>query len=142
MYEVVLYNHLEQMVEHKYSNKKTWIYFYYTLTKLIQNNVEKLNKHLKEIIETFIKNYDSDVDLLSIVKNSLEYIEKNPNILKYNDLSLYEHQKEIYNAIKNPNPKLILYIAPTGTGKTLTPLGLSEKYKVIFACLYKFWRSL
>jgi hypothetical protein len=134
MYEVVLYNHLEQMVEHKYSNKKTWIYFYYTLTKLIQNNVEKVNKHLKEIIETFIKNYDSDVDLLSIVKNSLEYIEKNPNILKYNDLSLYEHQKEIYNAIKNPNPKLILYIAPTGTGKTLTPLGLSEKYKVIFVC--------
>jgi hypothetical protein len=134
MYEVVLYNHLEQMVEHKYSNKKTWIYFYYTLTKLIQNNVEKVNKYLKEIIETFIKNYESDVDLLSIVQNSLEYIEKNPNILKYNDLSLYEHQKEIYNAIKNPNPKLILYIAPTGTGKTLTPLGLSEKYKVIFVC--------
>ena len=134
MYEVVLYNHLEQMVEHKYSNKKTWIYFYYTITKLIQNNVEKVNKHLKEIIQTFIKNYESDVDLLYIVQNSLEYIEKNPNILKYNDLSLYEHQKEIYNAVKNPNPKLILYIAPTGTGKTLTPLGLSEKYKVIFVC--------
>ena len=134
MYEVVLYNHLEQMIEHKYSNKKTWIYFYYTLTKLIQNNVEKVNKHLKEIIQTFIKNYEPDVDLLSVVQNSLEYIEKNPNILKYNDLSLYEHQKEIYNAIKNPNPKLILYSAPTGTGKTLTPLGLSEKYKVIFVC--------
>ena len=134
MYEVVLYNHLEQMVEHKYSNKKTWTYFYYTITKLIQNNVEKVNKHLKEIIQTFIKNYESDVDLLYIVQNSLEYIEKNPNILKYNDLSLYEHQKEIYNAVKNPNPKLILYISPTGTGKTLTPLGLSEKYKVIFVC--------
>ena len=134
MYEFVLYNHLEQMVEHKYSNKKTWIYFYYTITKLIQNNVEKVNKHLKEIIQTFIKNYENEVDLLYIVQNSLEYIEKNPNILKYNDLTLYEHQKEIYNAIKNPTPKLILYIAPTGTGKTLTPLGLSEKYKVIFVC--------
>ena len=134
MYEVVLYNHLEQMIEDKYSNKKTWMYFYYTITKLVQNNVEKVNKYLKEIIQTFIKNYEPDVDLLSVVQNSLEYIEKNPNILKYNDLSLYEHQKEIYNAIKNPNPKLILYIAPTGTGKTLTPLGLSEKYKVIFVC--------
>ena len=134
MYEVVLYNHLEQMIEDKYSNKKTWMYFYYTITKLVQNNVEKVNKYLKEIIQTFIKNYESEVDLLYIVQHSLEYIEKNPNILKYNDLSLYEHQKEIYNAIKNPNPKLILYIAPTGTGKTLTPLGLSEKYKVIFVC--------
>ena len=134
MYEFVLYNHLEQMVEHKYSNKKTWIYFYYTITKLIQNNVENVNKYLKEIIQTFIKNYETEVDLLYIVQNSLEYIEKNPNILKYNDLTLYEHQKEIYNAIKNPTPKLILYIAPTGTGKTLTPLGLSEKNKVIFVC--------
>ena len=134
MYEFVLYNHLEQMVEHKYSNKKTWIYFYYTITKLIQNNIENVNKYLKEIIQTFIKNYEPEVDLLYIVQNSLEYIEKNPNILKYNDLTLYEHQKEIYNAIKNPTPKLILYIAPTGTGKTLTPLGLSEKYKVIFVC--------
>jgi hypothetical protein len=134
MYEFVLYNHLEQMVEHKYSNKKTWIYFYYTITKLIQNNIENVNKYLKEIIQTFLKNYEPEVDLLYIVQNSLEYIEKNPNILKYNDLTLYEHQKEIYNAIKNPTPKLILYIAPTGTGKTLTPLGLSEKYKVIFVC--------
>jgi len=134
IYELVLYNHLEQMVEHKYSNKKTWIYFYYTITKLIQNNIENVNKYLKEIIQTFIKNYEPEVDLLYIVQNSLEYIEKNPNILKYNDLTLYEHQKEIYNAIKNPTPKLILYIAPTGTGKTLTPLGLSEKYKVIFVC--------
>ena len=134
MYEFVLYNHLEQMVEHKYSNKKTWIYFYYTITKLIQNNIENVNKYLKEIIQTFLKNYEPEVDLLYIVQNSLEYIEKNPNILKYNDLTLYEHQKEIYNAIKNSTPKLILYIAPTGTGKTLTPLGLSEKYKVIFVC--------
>jgi hypothetical protein len=31
-------------------------------------------------------------------------------------------------------PKLVLYIAPTGTGKTLTPIGLSEHYRVIFVC--------
>ena len=30
--------------------------------------------------------------------------------------------------------KLVFYIAPTGTGKTLSPIGLSEKYKVIFVC--------
>jgi hypothetical protein len=29
---------------------------------------------------------------------------------------------------------LVLYIAPTGTGKTLTPLALSENYKIIFVC--------
>ena len=134
MYEFVLYNIFEQMVQYKYHNNKKWMHLYYTITKLIKNNVEKVNKYLKEIIQTFIHNYESEVDLLYIVQSSTEIIEKNPNILKYNDLTLYDHQKEIYNAIKLPRPKLILYIAPTGTGKTLTPLGLSEKYRVIFVC--------
>jgi hypothetical protein len=69
-----------------------------------------------------------------ILENSADYIEKNKNLLKYNDLHLYEHQKEIFTSVKSTKPKLILYIAPTGTGKTLTPLGLSEKFRVIFVC--------
>jgi phage host-nuclease inhibitor protein Gam len=47
---------------------------------------------------------------------------------------LYDHQKQLFTLCKQPNPKLILYIAPTGTGKTMSPLGLSEKFKVIFVC--------
>ena len=134
IYEFVLYNNLEKMLEYKEKNNHKWMYYCYTLNKLIKNNVEKVNRFLKEIIETFIKNYEKDVDLLYILRNSSEIIEKNPNILKYSDLSLYDHQKTIFAAIKSVKPKLILYIAPTGTGKTLTPLGLSQTYKVIFVC--------
>jgi hypothetical protein len=134
IYEFVLYNNLEKMLEYKEKNNDKWMYYCYTLNKLIKNNVEKVNRFLKEIIETFIKNYEKDVDLLYILRNSSEIIEKNPNILKYSDLSLYDHQKTIFAAIKSVKPKLILYIAPTGTGKTLTPLGLSQTYKVIFVC--------
>jgi len=134
MYEFILYYNLDKMVELKYTNNQKWIYYYYTLSKLIKNNVEKVNKYLKEIIQTFLNKYENDVNLLYIVQNSSEFIEKNPNILKYSDITLYEHQKAIYTAITSPKPKLVLYIAPTGTGKTLTPLGLSQKYKVIFVC--------
>jgi hypothetical protein len=134
IYEFVLFNDLEQMIHLKYANNKQWLYYYYTLSKLMQNNIDKLNTYIKDIVTTFLKNYEHDVDLLHIVHNASEFIEKNYNLLKYNDLSLYEHQKEIYSAIRTLTPKLILYIAPTGTGKTLTPLGLSEKYKVIFVC--------
>jgi hypothetical protein len=49
-------------------------------------------------------------------------------------MQLYNHQKDIYSVCKIQCPKLVLYIAPTGTGKTLTPLGLSESYKIIFVC--------
>lgn len=134
MYEFILYNNLEKMLEYKENKNQKWIYYFYTLSQLIKNNVEKVNKFIKEIIQTFLKNYEKEVNLLYIVHNSSEIIEKNPNILKYSDLSLYDHQKTIYTAIKCPKPKLVLYIAPTGTGKTLTPLGLSESYKVIFVC--------
>jgi len=134
IYEFILYNNLEQMIINKTNNKNIWMYFYYTLNKLIQNNVEKVNRFIKEIVLTFIDNYEKDVELLYILNNSVEIIEKNTNILKFNDLFLYQHQKEIYTAVRSSSPKLILYIAPTGTGKTLTPLGLSEKYKVIFVC--------
>jgi hypothetical protein len=33
------------------------------------------------------------------------------------------------------NPKLVLYNAPTSTGKTMSPLGLSTTYLVIFVCV-------
>ena len=74
-------------------------------------NIHRIKRNLKEIIQTFIQNYEHEVDLLYIVKNSSEFIEKNPNILKYSDMSLYDHQKEIYTSIRARNPKLILYIA-------------------------------
>ena len=43
-----------------------------------------------------------------------------------------DHQKKLFTLSKHKNPKLIQYIAPTGTGKTMSPLGLSEGHKIIF----------
>ena len=134
IYEFVLYKHLENMVKFKHEKNKKWIYHYYTLNKLLQNNIEKINKYLKEVISCFMDNFEKNIELLYILQNSVEFIEKNNNLLKYSDLYLYQHQKEIFTACKNTQPKLILYIAPTGTGKTLTPIGLSEGHKIIFVC--------
>ena len=134
IYEFILYSNLEQMIIYKHLNNEKWMYYYYTLYKLLKNNVEKVNKFLKEIIQTFIENYEKDIRYINILENSVEYLEKNTNLLKYSDLYLYEHQKEIYTSVRSKNAKLILYIAPTGTGKTLTPLGLSETHKIIFVC--------
>jgi hypothetical protein len=134
IYDFILYNNLEQMIQCKCKNNKHWLYHYYTLNSLIKNNVDKVNRYIKEIIEICLIHFEKDIELLHIISNSVNYIEKNVNLLKYSDLTLYEHQKEIYTAVRSSKPKLILYIAPTGTGKTLTPLGLSEQYKIIFVC--------
>jgi len=122
------------MLRYKTANNKLWISHYYTLINLMQNNIEKVNCHVKQIISAILENVEKDVVLIEIVKNAYEYIERNSSLLRYSDMQLYGHQKEIYSVCKIQCPKLVLYIAPTGTGKTLTPLGLSESFKVIFVC--------
>ena len=40
--------------------------------------------------------------------------------------------KEIFNHFRNPSPKLVLYVARVRVA--LTPIGLSQKYRIIFVC--------
>ena len=136
IYEFVLFRHFEQMVSEKADNNKNWLFHYYTLSNLINNNVERMNIHLKRVLIAVLEHYENTnvVDLKYIIEKSYDFIERNTNLLKYSDLTLYDHQKEIFNVVKRNGSKLILYIAPTGTGKTLTPLGLSEGHRVIFVC--------
>jgi len=136
IYEFVLFRHFQDMLSEMSSNNKHWLFHYYTLSRLLTNNVDKVNAHLRRIIVAVMDYYERKevVDLKYIIENAYEFIERNSNLLKYSDMSLYQHQKDIFNAIKRPSNKLILYIAPTGTGKTLTPLGISEGHRVIFVC--------
>lgn len=140
IYEFILLGHVEEIIKSKFApdtekNKKTLFTFnYYTLYKLLHNNIQKMNRHMIRIAQGIIDLYEDDVDMIYIISKADELIEKNKSILKYGDLTLYEHQKEIYTIVKEPQPKLILYTAPTGTGKTLTPLAISEQYRVVFVC--------
>jgi hypothetical protein len=71
-------------------------------------------------------------NLHSLTMQSVDLLEKN-KYASYKDIQLYSHQKELFTHVLEPG-KLILYMAPTGSGKTLSPIGLSEKYKIIFVC--------
>ena len=77
IYEFILYSNLEKMLNLKKVNDKKWMYYYYTLSKLMKNNIDKLNNYLKEIINVFISNFETDIDLLYITQHSVEFIEKN-----------------------------------------------------------------
>lgn len=134
IYENILLFNIENLLKNKKKNNNKWQYYYYTLHKLIRNNITQINRHILYIINTIITNYEPEISMEYIIENAVEILEKNNNILKYDDMTLYEHQKEIFTISKQPNSKLILYIAPTGTGKTLTPIGLSENKKIIFVC--------
>jgi len=140
IFEYVILGFLEKLYKVRKDDlkKKTsvqpWEFYYYTIKQLLNYNVGLFNRCFKTTVETLIRALDEDVAIEKIISLSYTIIERNEYLIKYADETLYEHQKRLFTICKQPNPKLVLYIAPTGTGKTLSPLGLAEVHKIIFVC--------
>lgn len=107
----------------------------YTLIQLKKCSIPNVSKYVIEFVDQVISVANSKTEIASIIHRAYEFIEKNPILLKYDDAALFQHQKQLFSVFKTDTPKLVLYIAPTGTGKTLSPIGLSEQYRVIFICV-------
>ena len=147
MYEHILIQHVDGILSSfKKTNVKTSIktnvnlkndfyMHYYTLHNLLKNSIPKLNRHILQFCKHVLRTYEDKISKMSFIEQSVEILERNKSLLKYQDMTLYDHQKEIFTICKtNAGAKLILYMAPTGTGKTMTPIGLSESHRIIFVC--------
>ena len=121
----------------KYSTHKNFGTSIYNLQKIHDFYHEDINNVIKSLMETIIQKFIHTVEYKKVLKYISNYVEHN-EIMNYKKMNLYEHQKSIYNVFKNHNePKFIWYCAPTSSGKTLTPIGLSNEYKVLFMCASK-----
>ncbi len=129
LFEFVLLENVSKFLEKKNP------YYYYTLTQLMRNSISNLNMLVNEYIQFILEHYEDRIKKSDLIKKSHEYIERNNSILKYKDFELYHHQKSLLSIANKPDNSLIQYIAPTGTGKTLTPIGI--KKKIIFVCAAK-----
>jgi len=171
VYESLLLETVEKLLKNKSATNKGWLLHYFTLYKLNKNTIANVNRHVKNIVNNILTEFEEETDMVYMIENAVTYIEKNDMLLKHADMMLYEHQKEVFTVMKNPHfkqrlanyriemekdvsddedepqtifqrdtsiptppPRLVLYIAPTGTGKTLTPIGISQQYRVIFVC--------
>jgi hypothetical protein len=143
IYDYIMLKLCDLMVRHnekmdisddvKYCNAY-WMYYYYTLKRMLTYSISNINTHVVYFINEALNVLESEINIEHFILYADYFVERNQLTIKYSDINLYEHQKQIFTIVKNKNPKLILYIAPTGTGKTLTPIGLSETHKVIFVC--------
>ena len=132
IFEFIITNLIKTMVT---TSDETKLYVsFYTIKKLITYSIELCNQIFIEKINTLLEHYEEQIDIKTALYSGYDIIEKNNYLLRYADEMLYEHQKQLFTLCKRDCPKLISYIAPTGTGKTLSPLGLSENYRVIFVC--------
>jgi len=139
IFEYVLHEMIHNLLKHVYKRKQKHSFYLYTLLQLRKATIPGLNTHFVDIMDKIISYVNSFTKTSEIITNAYEFIEKNPHLLKYEDKTLFQHQKQIYNMCRPQSdgfvPKLVLYTAPTGTGKTLTPIGLSENYRIIFVCV-------
>jgi hypothetical protein len=111
---------------------------------MMKNEIDNMNTYVILFVNSVLDKYETEFKVKTFIRHAVLFIEKNDYLFKYQDSSLYEHQKKIFTESKITTPKLILYIAPTGTGKTLTPIGLTEPFtmsgsvvkqnRVIFVC--------
>lgn len=115
---------------------KEFLYYYYSLKYLMKTQIRFINSFIIIFVNKILEDYSSYVNLLDVLQESPRILENNEYLNYFRDYTLYDHQKQLFSFCKRNimRPKLITYVAPTGTGKTLSPIGLSSEYKVIFVC--------
>ena len=121
---------IDLLIKFKKSKKSKELYFY---NVAYLSNMYPINQWLKRWIVQFLQENEKDMNVKTFLENTSKYLENN-DIFKFKPLELYEHQKQVYSIMNQTGNKLVFYRAPTSSGKTLTPLGISQKYKVIFIC--------
>ena len=135
---IELYINLIKQINKK---KKNYAFYLYTIIQLKKANITKINRYVMDLIDYTIEYVKSFTQLSNIITNAYEFIEQNKYLLKHEDRTLFKHQRDLFTICKqNANsetktPRLILYTAPTGTGKTLSPIGLATSNRIIFVCV-------
>ncbi len=116
------------------SDKKIYVYILNYLTSLTYSH---LNVHLKKYVDATLEYFKSNIELIKYVKYYSKIMKELRVYNNFKSIQLFNHQKNIISTCKRPGSKLVLYQAPTGTGKTLTPLALVKNHRIIFVCAAK-----
>ena len=152
IFEFILIDNFINLIKYIHTYSEKYAFYLYTLIQIRKSQIQNVNKYVAIFIDKIINDVMPTVRMNDVINQAYTFIEKNPSLLKYQDITLFQHQKDIfktfqyniqdtYDSVSNKlfaqnsvGSKIVLYTAPTGTGKTLTPLGLSEGYRIIFIC--------
>ena len=137
IFEFILLDFCEKVLLSLARGTSDYGFYLYTIIHIREISVHKINRYVMNFVEFVIRIGNENTNIQDVFRHSYPFIEKNKYLLKYADVHLFTHQKQLFSTFKqNPaGSKLVLYMAPTGTGKTLSPIGLSQQYKIIFICV-------
>jgi len=139
IYEYMLLELCQNMCKYIAKKSNKYALYLYTIIQLRKTSIHNINKHVADFVQTLIDFANAQTHLRDIIERAYDFIERNKTLLEYADKELFAHQKELFSIFNQPmneaTPKLVLYIAPTGTGKTMSPIGLAAGYRIIFVCV-------
>ena len=138
IFEFLLVELFYELLRQIHKKKQEFAFYLYTILQLRKTSIPNINKHVLHIIDDYTNYATTMIKTKDIIRNAYHFIEKNKYLLKYEDIQLFPHQKQLFHILGKVQdfiPKLVLYSAPTGTGKTLSPIGLSESKRIIFVCV-------
>ena len=126
-----------QKVKEPYHDKK-YLFALYNLYIIWTKNQDSLNVHVTQLISHVVNHRLHHLTVHHMMNHVSKYLEHN-SCHQYQSFSLYDHQKSIYTIFKEQKDKpiFVFYCAPTSSGKTLTPIALTQEYKVLFVCASK-----
>lgn len=156
VFEFVLIDNLKKLIRYEKNSEeskvaRTW----YSMVRILKNKILHVNPVLSKMVHANLSRIEDGVSVRYLLRSAAKIMERNELVIDCRDEALYDHQKQVYNIFRqrggnaeNPNDvthdntaatttttsNLVQYLAPTATGKTMTPLGLSSAYRIIYVC--------
>jgi hypothetical protein len=128
------------------STSTSTAFYIYTLLHMEKSTIPGVNLYVQQFVNQLLL-FVQEKSTTKLIRDTFTHahtiIEKNPHLLRFENKTLYDHQKQLFQLFQNDTdelgqrntpPKMVLYTAPTGTGKTMSPLGLSNGYRIIYIC--------
>lgn len=135
LFEYYIIHIIEKMCKNiQYQDIEKLNTYYFVLHKCLSFSISNINSIVIKYANYILDLYSSQLNMNTLFSKASSLLGENKYLEEYRDYELYDHQKKLFTLVKRKNPKLILYIAPTGTGKTLSPVALAGEHKVIFVC--------
>ena len=101
IFEYVLLDMIYMILKYLKKKNDKYSLAMYTLVHLMGSTISNTNKYILKLANNVIGYANENTSILETISRAYEYIEKNPVLLKYEDLSLFEHQKRIYNTFNS-----------------------------------------
>jgi len=139
IFEFALLDFCKEIMQSLALKTAKYAFYLYTLIQIMQSTIQQINPEVVDFVQRVIRGAEKHLKMRDVLVQAYQFIEKNPHLIKYEDQTLFAHQKELFSIFRqesggNNRSKLVLYIAPTGTGKTLSPIALSVGHRIIFIC--------